>query len=227
MISSLAGSLNHSKSAAERDFPSSASDGLASVTSADNIFPYSTKLEVTTTGAIPAARHSHSATVGPDDYLITIYGGQGETTNMFGDIVVLDARTFIWSAPTISGTVPAPLIKHSTVQVGDAMIVMGGGIDFDLTAPSSITSETIVLNTTTWSWLTTYTIPKRHCLRQPAIRGCDHDSDHHHNLNCLRRPQREHHRGRHRRYLLLWRRKRRLAASLVKKDSEEAKRIGD
>ncbi|RUP50266.1 hypothetical protein BC936DRAFT_139814 [Jimgerdemannia flammicorona] len=160
----------HSKSAAERDFPSSASGGLAStpalqselgfslmviiihhIASADNIFPYSTKLEVTTTGAIPAARHSHSATVGPDGYLITVYGGQGETTNMFGDIVVLDARTFIWSAPTISGTVPAPLIKHSTVQVGDAMIVMGGGIDFDLTAPSSITSETIVLNTTTWS----------------------------------------------------------------------------
>ncbi|RUS34021.1 hypothetical protein BC938DRAFT_482787, partial [Jimgerdemannia flammicorona] len=93
----------------------------------------------------------------PDGHSIILYGGLGEWDVLFGDVAVLDTRTFIWTAPTVSGTVPTPRIKHTAVQVGDVMVVMGGAINANLTLSSSIISETIVLNTTTWSWLTTYT----------------------------------------------------------------------
>ncbi|RUP45671.1 hypothetical protein BC936DRAFT_147873 [Jimgerdemannia flammicorona] len=116
-------------------------------------------LAVTATGAIPAARQSHSATLAPDGYSIILYAGQDEVGNVLGDVAVLDTRTFVWSNPNISGMAPRPRVKHTAVLVGDALIIMGGGLDPNLTISSNIISETIVLNTTTWSWLTTYTPP--------------------------------------------------------------------
>ncbi|RUS34615.1 LOW QUALITY PROTEIN: hypothetical protein BC938DRAFT_479509 [Jimgerdemannia flammicorona] len=110
-------------------------------------------------------------TTAPDGYTLIIYGGSapisvneagstirpeiGSEETALGDVQVLNTQTYEWSGPNITGNIPSARFGHTAVQVGWQMIVMGGstGNSFSIIP----TSETIVFDTTIWSWMTDYT----------------------------------------------------------------------
>ncbi|RUP48281.1 hypothetical protein BC936DRAFT_144756 [Jimgerdemannia flammicorona] len=122
------------------------------------------------TSSILPSSHSTLAT---DGYSLIIHAGSspapvngvipsilptsGGSELTLGDVWVLDTNTYIWSSPKLTGFAPSNRFGHTAVQVGTQMIVMGGSIGQNYTA--DLSSDTAVLNTSQWTWLTTYTPP--------------------------------------------------------------------
>ncbi|RUS18522.1 hypothetical protein BC937DRAFT_88663 [Endogone sp. FLAS-F59071] len=147
-------------------------------------------------GNIPRQRCYHTATIGMDGYSVIVYGGTSplpingvinqnrSPTNeqTMSDVVVLDTRTFTWSASNITGPQPSGRFAHIAVQVGSLMVVVGGR-EFALpvflrvnlqTHPTgeitrkntgsiaqnfsdNIVADTEILDTTNWVWIVNFT----------------------------------------------------------------------
>ncbi|CAI2162630.1 2845_t:CDS:1 [Funneliformis geosporum] len=99
-------------------------------------------------GQIPVSRGQHSAVV--SNRKIIIYGGSDITnTVLYGDVAVLDTRTWTWTSPVTTNS-PPNRRDHTATLVGANMIVAFGRIGAD--AESNI----YILNVLSWNWLIDY-----------------------------------------------------------------------
>ncbi|XP_020213093.1 acyl-CoA-binding domain-containing protein 4 isoform X1 [Cajanus cajan] len=77
-------------------------------------------------GTPPSPRESHTATLVGDERIV-IFGGSGEGhANYLNDLHILDLRTMSWTSPELKGDLPVPRDSHSTLAIGDKLIVYGG-----------------------------------------------------------------------------------------------------
>ncbi|KAK7344277.1 hypothetical protein VNO77_13714 [Canavalia gladiata] len=77
-------------------------------------------------GTPPSPRESHSATLVSDEKLV-IFGGSGEgDANYLNDLHILDLGTMRWTSPVVKGDLPVPRDSHSTLAIGNKLIVYGG-----------------------------------------------------------------------------------------------------
>ncbi|KAK7337683.1 hypothetical protein VNO77_18268 [Canavalia gladiata] len=77
-------------------------------------------------GTPPSPRESHTATLVGDEKLV-IFGGSGEGhANYLNDLHILDLRTMSWTSPELKGDLPVPRDSHSTLAIGNNLIVYGG-----------------------------------------------------------------------------------------------------
>ncbi|XP_061371930.1 uncharacterized protein LOC133314464 [Gastrolobium bilobum] len=77
-------------------------------------------------GTPPSPRESHTATLVGDERLV-IFGGSGEAdANCLNDLHILDLRTMRWTSPEVKGDLPVPRDSHSTIAIGNKLIVYGG-----------------------------------------------------------------------------------------------------
>ncbi|RUP39558.1 hypothetical protein BC936DRAFT_138342 [Jimgerdemannia flammicorona] len=125
----------------------------------------------TAMGIVPRPRKMHTTTLSPDGYTLIIYGGSapisvtgagstirpeiGYEETPIDNVHVLNTQTYNWSSQNTTGISPSARFGHTAVQVGWQMIVMGGSTGNNFSASPS--KETLVLDTTLWSWLTNYT----------------------------------------------------------------------
>ncbi|KAL5135901.1 Rab9 effector protein with kelch motifs [Glycine soja] len=77
-------------------------------------------------GTPPSPRESHTATLVGDERIV-IFGGSGEGhANYLNDLHILDLRTMSWTSPELKGDFPVPRDSHSTLAIGNKLIVYGG-----------------------------------------------------------------------------------------------------
>ncbi|KAH1195832.1 Rab9 effector protein with kelch motifs [Glycine soja] len=77
-------------------------------------------------GNPPSPRESHTATLVGDERIV-IFGGSGEGhANYLNDLHILDLRTMSWTSPELKGDLPIPRDSHSTLAIGNKLIVYGG-----------------------------------------------------------------------------------------------------
>ncbi|CAJ1869514.1 unnamed protein product [Sphenostylis stenocarpa] len=77
-------------------------------------------------GTPPSPRESHTATLVGDERIV-IFGGSGEGhANYLNDLHILDLRTMSWTSPELKGELPVPRDSHSTLAIGNRLIVYGG-----------------------------------------------------------------------------------------------------
>ncbi|KAL1339638.1 hypothetical protein AAHE18_U053000 [Arachis hypogaea] len=77
-------------------------------------------------GTPPSPRESHTATL-VGDKKIVIFGGSGEgEANYLNDLHILDLRTMKWSSPLLKGEFPVPRDSHTTLAIGNKLVVYGG-----------------------------------------------------------------------------------------------------
>ena len=78
-----------------------------------------------TTGAPPAERFGHSATV-LDSGNLLVFGGCGADGRWLNDVNVLDTALFNWYRPGVKGAPPKGRAGHSAVVAGGRIVVFGG-----------------------------------------------------------------------------------------------------
>ncbi|CAG8580331.1 10354_t:CDS:2 [Rhizophagus irregularis] len=114
-----------------------------------------------TSGELIDNRNSHSAVLTPDGKIIIYGGAQGPNLiTASPSLAILDTSTsvYTWSVPTISSQFsPPPLILHTADLYGDYMIVAFGNVTNGATSPVEINSGIYMLDTKTFSWITSYT----------------------------------------------------------------------
>ncbi|KAL2345613.1 hypothetical protein Fmac_006898 [Flemingia macrophylla] len=77
-------------------------------------------------GTPPSPRESHTATLVGDERIV-IFGGSGEGhANYLNDLHILDLRTMSWTSPELKGDLPVARDSHSTLAIGNKLIVYGG-----------------------------------------------------------------------------------------------------
>ena len=77
-------------------------------------------------GTPPSPRESHTATLVGDERIV-IFGGSGEGhANYLNDLHILDLRTMSWTSSELKGDFPVPRDSHSTLAIGNKLIVYGG-----------------------------------------------------------------------------------------------------
>ncbi|CAG8483998.1 10922_t:CDS:2 [Ambispora leptoticha] len=108
---------------------------------------------------IPSERLGHTA-VGTWDNKIIIYGGTTNFTSYFNDLYVLDTTTYpyTWSNIATNGIIPSGRTSHSMVMAGTNLIITFGQHVDQL--KNGYPNNTLVLDTTTYTWQTTYTPSK-------------------------------------------------------------------
>ncbi|RUS34534.1 hypothetical protein BC938DRAFT_479846 [Jimgerdemannia flammicorona] len=76
------------------------------------------------TGNTPDVRRYSAAVLSSDGLSIIIcFGGTQSSKVLLNGVAVLDSRTWSWTQPAISGTLPTPRMGHSAVMVNGQMIV--------------------------------------------------------------------------------------------------------
>ncbi|RUS14387.1 hypothetical protein BC937DRAFT_93905 [Endogone sp. FLAS-F59071] len=127
---------------------------------------------------IPQLKSLTAYTSAQDGYSLIVYGGSApaavngvipslrpnvDSEITLSDVQVLDTRTYTWSAPTTHGVAQNARYAHTAVQVGGLMIVMGGELQtrssIGQNYSANLVNDTQVLDTTQWTWLSTYTPP--------------------------------------------------------------------
>ncbi|KAI9208332.1 uncharacterized protein BJ171DRAFT_490973 [Polychytrium aggregatum] len=76
-------------------------------------------------GKWPSQRHSHSVNVWNITKLV-IFGGSDAEDAHLNDIYILDLPTLTWESPHVTGHIPAPRMRHSTVIHKSKLYVTGG-----------------------------------------------------------------------------------------------------
>ncbi|KAJ1417179.1 Kelch-type beta propeller [Sesbania bispinosa] len=101
-------------------------------------------------GTPPSPRESHTATLVSDERLV-IFGGSGEGNgNYLNDLHILDLPTMRWTSPELKGDFPVPRDSHSTLAIGNKLIVYGG----DSADQYHGNVHVLDMSTMTWSRLT-------------------------------------------------------------------------
>ncbi|CAG8551840.1 2458_t:CDS:2 [Ambispora leptoticha] len=105
---------------------------------------------------IPSERYYHKA-VGTWDNKIIIFGGAMNTTSFFNDLYVLDTTTnpYIWTNIITKGVIPSARSAHTMVMAGTNLIITFGKHADELKV--DFPNNTLVLDTTSYTWQTTYT----------------------------------------------------------------------
>ncbi|KAI9506204.1 hypothetical protein BX070DRAFT_219489 [Coemansia spiralis] len=108
-----------------------------------------------TTGAVPASRRSHVASV-VNNTLIVIHGGaNNDFSAALDDVAVLDTATWQWSAPNVENT-PTARYAHSASQAGPYMVIAFGYV---LPSTDNIPNNDYglyILDTSVWSFVEQY-----------------------------------------------------------------------
>ncbi|RUS14434.1 hypothetical protein BC937DRAFT_93840 [Endogone sp. FLAS-F59071] len=104
-------------------------------------------------GTAPIPRLSHVSVTTHDDKIL-IHGGDTGNVTTLGDIALLDmnAANLEWYVPPTSGTPPSPRTAHTAVMVGTRAFIL-----FGQTSNTTLDNNIYALDTTTWTWMTTYT----------------------------------------------------------------------
>ncbi|KAF0386119.1 galactose oxidase [Gigaspora margarita] len=106
-------------------------------------------------GSTIASRGLHSAVLTQDGNII-IYGGSlqnnsGQPVTVFSDIAVLNTNSWVWSAPSVSGTSAPPLTQHSAALYKNYMILA-----FGATSTTNLyTNNIYILDIQNYAWVTT------------------------------------------------------------------------
>ena len=72
----------------------------------------------------PPSRYGHTANLVAGTKMFVLCGWNGK--DYFDDLYVLDLELMAWSRPEVSGPNPTKRQGHSTVLIGDNLIVHGG-----------------------------------------------------------------------------------------------------
>ncbi|KAF0549476.1 galactose oxidase [Gigaspora margarita] len=93
------------------------------------LYTWSTK---PASGSTIASRRHHTAVLTQDGNIIiyggSIYDSSGNIAYVFSDIAVLNTNSWVWSAPSVSGTSAPPLMPHSATLYKNYMILSFGTI---------------------------------------------------------------------------------------------------
>ncbi|KAJ2659147.1 hypothetical protein IWW48_003680 [Coemansia sp. RSA 1200] len=107
------------------------------------------------TGAVPASRRNHVATV-VNNTLIVIHGGTDNNfTTAMSDVAVLNTTTWKWSAPKVKNA-PTARYAHSAAQAGPYMILTFG---YTLPHSESIADDDYglyILDTNVWEFVSEF-----------------------------------------------------------------------
>ncbi|RKP12172.1 hypothetical protein BJ684DRAFT_17315 [Piptocephalis cylindrospora] len=99
----------------------------------------------------PHGWYQHTASIVPSGELVILGGVRtGGYLESFGIIQVYNISQGTWGDRMISGAIPTPRRDHAAVVYRDSIVVTGGA-SLDL---STRYSDTLLLNTTTWTWET-------------------------------------------------------------------------
>ncbi|KAJ7527897.1 hypothetical protein O6H91_16G075100 [Diphasiastrum complanatum] len=80
----------------------------------------------TVQGKPPPPRESHTATLFGYDRIV-VFGGSGDGDgNYLNDVHVLDLKNMEWSRPSVKGELPSCRDSHTSVVIGEQLIVYGG-----------------------------------------------------------------------------------------------------
>ncbi|KAJ2519212.1 hypothetical protein H4217_002840 [Coemansia sp. RSA 1939] len=107
------------------------------------------------TGAVPASRRNHVATV-VNSTLIVVHGGTDNNfTTAMSDVAVLNTTTWKWSAPQVKNA-PSARYAHSAAQAGPYMILTFG---YTLPHSESIPDDDYglyILDTNVWEFVSEF-----------------------------------------------------------------------
>ncbi|KAI9229711.1 MAG: hypothetical protein DHS80DRAFT_22037 [Piptocephalis tieghemiana] len=100
----------------------------------------------------PHGWYQHTASIVPSGELVVLGGVRTDTKYLesLGILQIYNGSNDTWSDKMISGPIPTPRRDHAAVVYRDSIIITGGA-SFDL---STRYSDTLMLNTTTWTWET-------------------------------------------------------------------------
>lgn len=98
----------------------------------------------------PQGRIGHSAVLSADHSQIIVFGGLTPSNVYLNDVWTLNLATNQWTQRNTSGAAPSGRAFHNSVMVNNQMIVMLGRLD-------SSSSQVYVLDTTTWTWVKSFT----------------------------------------------------------------------
>ncbi|XP_072076003.1 uncharacterized protein [Arachis hypogaea] len=100
-------------------------------------------------GTPPSPRESHTAVL-VGGYRLVIFGGSGEgRANYLNDLHILELGTMRWTCPELKGEFPVPRDSHSTIAIGNKLIVYGGDSGYQYHGNIDI----LDMETMTWSKL--------------------------------------------------------------------------
>jgi hypothetical protein len=114
-------------------------------------------------GTVPKPRAAHTACVLSDERVVIFGGNDG--SELYGDLHVLDTRSWSWSQPATTGTPPPPRAGHSMSLLHGRFVVVFGGALLAAAPDGSVvnkpTNDLFVLDTglAVWNW------------SQPALQG--------------------------------------------------------
>jgi len=89
-------------------------------------FTSQTWANVSTTGTVPIARSSHTASLTSSGTWIIFGGGSAAANTQFNDIYYLNLNTFVWTTPTTTNN-PPPREYHSAVITPSNIVYIFGG----------------------------------------------------------------------------------------------------
>ncbi|XP_057756379.1 uncharacterized protein LOC130975634 [Arachis stenosperma] len=100
-------------------------------------------------GTPPSPRESHTVVL-VGGYRLVIFGGSGEgRANYLNDLHILELGTMRWTSPELKGEFPVLRDNHSTIAIGNKLIVYGGDSGYQYHGNIDI----LDMETMTWSKL--------------------------------------------------------------------------
>ena len=109
----------------------------------------------------PPARFNHSANIVGGTKMYVFGGWDGK--NYFNDVYILDLEIMAWQRPECSGPAPTPRQSHSSILIGNNLVIHGGfklkaselkncGLNQGSLVQSSYLDDMRVLDTDTFVW---------------------------------------------------------------------------
>ena len=109
----------------------------------------------------PTGRYGHTANLVEGTKMYIFGGWNGK--DYFNDLYVLDLEVMAWFKPECSGPAPTPRQGHSSILIGNNLVIHGGfkmnteqiktcGLNMGSAVSSSYMSDIRVLDTDTYTW---------------------------------------------------------------------------